>query len=438
MLSVVLIEGVASFATGSLALAGDAAHAVFDAISTLILFVATNLSLKPADEDHTYGHGKIETLGALTAGFSLLVLAGALGALALSRFGGATYHVEASFFGYSAALYTLVVEVLRVAILTAGLKTDSLAVKAGLYHAVSDFASTGLVFVGLGLTSVGYPTGDTFASILIISLLIILSARLIYTSTLELSDAVSGKLVKSIMDEIKRTDEVLKVKELRARRAGPMTHVDAVIAVSPYARVTEADTIASRVETSLKKLLGPSSIMIHIEPLEWKIPLELQIREATSRVQGVRGVHNLTVTTIDEELFVTLHVQVDPRLALDHAHEISESIEKAIRATIPKIRQVTIHLEPSIAESSSGRKIDDHATSETVRRIVEGYPDGVNVSSIALYSTAEGMRVNIRCRFNAKYTIAEVHDVMTKIENEIRLQYPNAIVTIQPEPTSTE
>ena len=55
--SVIVLEGLAGIITGSLALLSDAGHAGFDAISTLILLVATNLSLKPPDEDHTYGHG---------------------------------------------------------------------------------------------------------------------------------------------------------------------------------------------------------------------------------------------------------------------------------------------------------------------------------------------------------------------------------------------
>jgi cation diffusion facilitator family transporter len=433
IVSAILIEAAAGYVTGSLALVSDAAHAVFDAVSTLMLLVTTSFSLKPADEDHTYGHGKIETLGALSGGIALLILAGAIVGLALSRFDGGV-KVEAGLIGYGAAAYTIVIDVLRVSILTIALKTGSLAVRADLYHAISDFVSTGLVFVGLGLTSLGYPVGDTLASVVITSLLIYLSLRLIYASSLELSDAVSGKLVKSIMDEIKKTDEVLRVKELRARRAGQMTYVDVVIAVSPYTRVVEADTIASRIEANLTRILGTSSIMIHIEPLEWGIPVELQIRNATRKVHGARGIHNLSVTTIEGGLFVTLHVQVDAQLALDHANEIAESIERGIRESVPNIRQVTVHLEPLIAESTSGMKIDDNSISNAVRAMVEKYSDTVTIISMMIYSTSEGMHVNVRCRFNAEDNIAEVHDLMSKIENEIKHRFANAIVTIQPEP----
>jgi cation diffusion facilitator family transporter len=434
ILSVILVEGTAAYVTGSLALVSDAAHAAFDAVATLILLVATNLSLKPADEDHTYGHGKIETLGALVGGIALLILAGTLVILAFSRFGSGGHNVEASLVGYGAAAYTMAVDVFRMIILVAVLKTGSLAVKADLYHAVADFVSTGLVFVAFGLTSLGYPIGDTFASIVITGLLIYLSIRLIYASSLDLSDAVSGKLVRSIMNEIKKTDEVLKVKALRARRVGQMTYVDAVIAISPYAQVVEADTIAARIESNLAKLLGASSIMIHVEPLEWKVPVELQIRNATSKVEGARGVHNLVVTEVEGKMFVTLDVQVASQLTLHRAHEIAESVEREIREAVPNILQVTVHLEPSVPESTSGIRIDDSSISDSVRSVIEEYSNAVTVSSITVYSTVEGMHVDVKCRFNAEDNIVQVHDLMSKIDNGIRKKYANAIVTIQPEP----
>lgn len=438
ILSVILIEGAAGYLTGSLALVSDAAHALFDAVSTLVLLVATSLSLKPADEDHTYGHGKIETLGALVGGIALLILAATIAILALSRLGGGDHNVEANAVGFGAACYTISIDVVRMTILTAALKTGSLAVKADLYHAVSDFASTGLVFVALGLARLGYPVGDALASLMITGLLGYLSIKLMHASSLDLSDAVSGKLVKSIMNEIKKTDEVLKVKELRARHVGQMTYVDVVIAVSPYSQVVDADTVASRIETNLTKLLGTSSIMIHIEPLEWEIPVELQIRNAALRVNGAREIHNLSVANVNGRLYVALHVQVDAKLALDHAHEIAETIEKGIQKSVPNVSQVTIHLEPSIAESTSGERINDKTISDAVRTVVEKYSYAVATSSIMIYSTKEGMRIDIRCRFKGDTSILEVHELMSKIEHDIGGKFANAIVTIQPEPISSK
>ncbi len=356
--SVIIVEGLAGIITGSLSLLSDAGHALFDAISTLILFVATSLSLKPADEDHTYGHGKIESLGALIGGIILLLFAVGITALALLRLNIGN-HAQPGLLGYAAASYTMSIEIIRMVILTAALKTGSLSVKADLYHAASDFFSTSLVFVALGLTSLGYTVGDTAISFVLAGLLGYLSVKLIYGSMLDLSDAVSGKLVQSVLREIRSTDDVLKCKSLRVRRVGEQTYVDAVCAISPDAKVTDADTIASRVEARLTKLLGKATVMIHVEPLEWGLPVELQVRNATNLVEGAKGVHNLSVTSVEGGIYVTLHVQVDPSLPLDKAHEIARSVEQGIEKSIPRVRQVTVHLEPLLPEIGEGQLVED-------------------------------------------------------------------------------
>jgi divalent metal cation (Fe/Co/Zn/Cd) transporter len=250
---------------------------------------------------------------------------------------------------------------------------------------------------------------------------------------LDLSDAVSGKLVKSVLKVIRETDEVLKCKELRVRRVGDVTHVDAICAVSPYAGIADADSIASRVEVNLQKLLGKSSVILHLEPLEWDIPVELRVRDATSRVQGARGLHNISVTNVEEDLYVTLHVQVDPSLPLEKADEIATSVEKRIQASIPRVRQVTVHLEPSLPETMKGTIIDDKYVSETVRSVIRSYPDVLKVSALTTFAAEGKLHINVTCLFSGEAPISEIHEIISEIEDSVREKFVNAIVTIHPE-----
>lgn len=433
IVSVIAVEGIAGILTGSLALLSDSAHASFDALSTLILLVATSLSLKPADEDHTYGHGKFESLGSLSGGIILLVLAIGIVSLALLRLGtGNTIHPSLA--GYAAAAYTMAIDILRMAILSIALKTGSLSIRAGLYDAIADFFSTSLVFVALGLASLGHPVGDIAVSLVLAAMLSYLSVRLIRVSVLDLSDAVSGKLVRSILQEIRKTDGVLKSKELRVRRVGQVTYVDAVVAISPYAGVGDADKVAAKIENTLQKLLGKSSILIHIEPLEWDVPLELKIRDATSKVQGAGGLHNLSVTNVGNELYVTLHVQVDPSLPLEKAHGIAESIEKGIENTVPRVRQVTVHLEPSMPESSKGTIVDDEFISENIRAVVQAHAAVLEINAITTYSTGDKLRIDVHSVFAGDTPISKIHEIISEIEEGVRSRINNSIVTIHPEP----
>ena len=433
--SIIIVEGLAGLYSGSLALLSDAGHAAFDALSTLILLVATNLSMKPPDEDHTYGHGKIESLGALVGGITLFLLAIGIAGLAILRIGSGT-HARASLPGYLAAGYTMSIEVIRIIILSSALESGSPTVRTDLYHAASDLFSTSFVFVGLGLTSLGYPIGDAAASFVIAALLGFLSLRLIHDSMLDLSDAISGKLVKQVLHEIQGTNEVLKCKSLRVRKVGEVTYVDAVCAVSPLTGIAEADAIASRVEANLTELLGKSTIMIHIEPLESELPMELQVRSATSKVEGARGVHNLSVTSVGDGVFVTLHVQVDPSLPLDKAHEIAQSVEQSIEQSIETVRQVTVHLEPSRPETSEGTLVDDDYVSDKIRAVVRRYKDVKQISAITTYRVQGELYINVHCLFSGRTSISQIHEIVSRIEDSLRQIFGNAIVTIHPEPAN--
>src|SRR4030043_873817 len=73
--SVVIIEVTVGLLVNSLAVLSDGLHALLDAFSTLMLFFAARASLKPPDEEHTYGHGKFEAIGGLIAGMILVGVA---------------------------------------------------------------------------------------------------------------------------------------------------------------------------------------------------------------------------------------------------------------------------------------------------------------------------------------------------------------------------
>ena len=368
-------------------------------------------------------------------GITLLLLAMGISAVGAARM-TVGVHVKPTLLGYLAASYAMGIEVVRIVILSAALKSGSQAVRTDLYHAASDLFSTSFVFVGLGLTSVGYPFGDTISSFVIAALLGFLSLRLIYDSMLDLSDAVSGKLVKLILGEIEGTNDVLKCKSLRVRRVGEVTYVDAVCAVSPFTDIAEADSIASRVEAALTNLLGKSSIMIHLEPLQSALPTELQVRSVMSKVEGARGLHNVSVTNIGDGLFVNLHVQVDPSLSLEKAHDIAHSVEQGIEKSVPSVRQVTVHLEPSMPERSEGALVVDNHVSGTIGSIVRRFPDVRRISAITTYRAQGRLYINIHCLFSGDLSISDVHEVISRIEDSVRERFDNAIVTIHPEPAS--
>ncbi|MFQ6010654.1 MAG: cation diffusion facilitator family transporter, partial [Nitrososphaerales archaeon] len=311
VLSIVLVEGIAGFLVNSLALMTDALHASLDAIVTVMLLIATRISTRPRDEDHTYGHGKMEPLGGLLGGVVLIFFAVNVLNVAVARLLEGGFMLTPGLLGIGAAVFTLAVNGSRALILKRALtRTGSSTVKADLFHALSDLLSTGVVFIGLMLSTLGIYVGDIAAASVLGLFLVYLSVRLIHSSALELSDHVPKELVSRVKSLAETTEGVLECRDLHIRRVGQTTFADVVIAVTNDLSVDEAHQIASLTETRITQEVGDADITVHVEPKDGELSLDVQVKRLISKIEGVKGLHNLTVTSTDKGFFVTVHVHV--------------------------------------------------------------------------------------------------------------------------------
>src|SRR4030042_2919814 len=219
--SVVIIEVSVGLLVTSLAVLSDGLHALLDAFSTLMLFFAARASLKPPDEEHTYGHGKFEAIGGLIAGMILVGVALLIFYEAAIRLlGNVRVNEGLELAGFFAIGYTLCVDFFRITIFRTAASTHSTSIKAGFYDAVSDLSSTIIALFGFALATLGVFNGDSMASIFLGSMLIYLSIKLARASIMELSDATSKEMTQKIEKAILSEQGVLKNESLRARQVG--------------------------------------------------------------------------------------------------------------------------------------------------------------------------------------------------------------------------
>ncbi len=435
--SVVVFEGVVGFVTNSLAILSDAAHAAFDTITTLILLVTTGLSLKPPDEEHLYGHGKIEPIGGLVGGIALIGLAillfyeAATRIKLVSEIGQVVRH---DVIGFGAVGYTLAVDFFRMGT-TWSVSGSSVTVKASFYHALSDFASTVIALVGFGVTYVGGDDRiDAAASIVLSFLLVYLTVGLIRGSAAELSDQISKKVVSDIRKEILDTKGVLVCKDLKVRKVGDKTYVETAICVPSSMGLAQAHDVASRIEARINKLYDQSSVTVHIEPVGAEKPVEKQIESLATVVDGVRGVHDLSNVYSGGKLFITLHALVDPDMPLEKAHTIAEKIEQNLKKEISDIENVTVHIEPYARKVHREFAVKDTQMQRMIKEIVASHSSIRSVRRVVTYVSEKRRYVNIDCSFDKGVSVKAMHDTVSHIESEIKRRFREAIVTIHAEP----
>ncbi|MEM3442313.1 MAG: cation diffusion facilitator family transporter [Candidatus Bathyarchaeia archaeon] len=435
--SVVLIEVVLGLTTRSLAILSDGLHALLDALTTFGLLFATRAALKPPDEEHTYGHEKFESLGGLAGGMVLIGVALLIMYEAVQRaiVNQPYLNQEFEFAGFLAIGYTFCIDFLRVKIFSKTVHEESTTVKVGFYHAIADLSSTIIALLGFGLATQGIYRGDAAASMILSVLLIYLSAKAIWSSGMELSDAISKDIVEKVRQEILGVSGVCGCEGLRVRKAGAKTFVEATVKVSELMSLEEAHTLASRIENSIKAVFGEAETTIHVEPLSEGSKIESLVEKLASEVEGVKETHRIRVVHIGGKLYVTLHARVDPQLSVQEAHEIAEKIEDKINGRMSKIENVTVHVEPFNARTTKSTEVNEGEVRKIIYKTMEKFSQALECKRIVTYIADRRCYISIDCGFSRQIPIKEAHKIASEIERNVKRRFAEAIVTVHTEPS---
>lgn len=432
--SAFLVELIFGLVSNSLALITDSIHALLDSVVTLVLLLAARMAIKPPDAEHTYGHGKIESLGGLIGGMAIFLIACFFIYESINRLQSPPPNILPGMYAIIGGVYTIGVDIFRIILLRNSIKKiGGVTLKADFYHAFMDLGSTLVAIVGIALVSYGLYYGDFVAALILGGLLAVLSIKLIYKTALDLTDIISPELVKNVKDVVISTKNVIDADPILMRRSGDTIFADITISLRGDTSFDKAHEISTNVEKNVKDLISNAKITIHFEP-DWQdVPLDSKILEIAKSVEGVKGVHNVSTHKTNDRIFTNLHVMVDRDINLSSAHKISEIIEERIQQNISEIEHATIHLEPFV-KVPENLNMEDKATEMKIKKILEKYEEIKKIGRIVSLNFENILKIDIDCSFDKELSIEKVHDLTSEIEHVIRAEINNAVITIHPEP----
>lgn len=259
----------------SAAMIADGIHSLSDLLSDVVVLVFTHMSSKGKDRDHSFGHGKFETLATLIVSVMLVAVGTDLmiGAIrSIIGFCRGNDIPEPGIIALIAAVVSILSkEILYHATVKVGKKTGSTVVVANAWHHRSDAFSSIGAMAGIGgamLLGGRWTVLDPVASCVISVAIIVIAVRLALPSLAELLET---SLPEDIEQEIVTIASAVKgvndVHELKTRRNGISFIIDAHIAVNPDISIVEAHDIATDVEDALRSRYGQETqINIHVEP----------------------------------------------------------------------------------------------------------------------------------------------------------------------------
>ena len=274
-LLLVVFKFVAGVLGRSAAMVADAVHSLSDLVTDIVVLVFVNISGKPEDADHSYGHGKYETLA--TAIIAIVLFAVGVTILVesvediVAVINGAILPVPSSIALIAAVISIVAKELLYQYSVHVGRKLDSQTVVANAWHHRSDAFSSIGVFVGIGgamLLGERWSVLDPLAALVVSAFIIKVAIDLIKPC---LSELLERSLPEEVEQEIERiilsVDGVTSPHHLRTRRIGNRYAIEVHIRMNGNLTLFEAHSITTTVERLLKQRFGATThVGIHTEP----------------------------------------------------------------------------------------------------------------------------------------------------------------------------
>jgi len=405
--------------TNSLGILSEAAHSGLDLLAAIITLFAVTYSDRPADEDHQYGHGKLENISAFIETVLLVITCSWIIWEGGSRLLSQSQHVETNIWSFVVMGTSIVIDLSRSrALYRIAKKYNSQALEADALHFSSDVWSSLTVIAGLFFVWIGYPIFDSIAAIGVALLVLFVSYRLGRRTIDALMDRAPKELVKEIESAINSVNGVEELRKLRIRPSGAHIFVDAVVAIRRTIPFHSVHAIMDSIERAVHTVHANADVVVHSEPFETRDETIIDKIRMVVMDKGLRAPHNIEVHLTDGKYYIDFDVEYAKGLSFAEAHEISTDIEQQIQNQLSSVGKVTIHMEEYEANEhplNDVTKIEKVLSSE-IRSITERQKDVLSCTELILLQEGNKYNATLTCLIDKTKTLDEVHQIISKIE----------------------
>jgi len=417
---------VVGVAIGSLALVSEALHSSVDVVATIITWLVVRVSDRPADEEHHYGHGKLESISALGVIALLYVLAGGILVESYSRLREGAPPPTISAIPFVVLLLDIAVNFWRArALQRTARDTKSQALAADALHFASDVLGSVAVIGGLALSGLGYAWGDAAAAIGVAVMIALLGLRMARSTVETLLDRAPEGASARAAAAIRTVPGVVDVERLRVRMVGSTHFIDAIVQVPRTYPIDRVEEIKRRAQQAVTRALGDADLTFTAVPVARNNESVRERIMVIARNSGL-AVHHVTVHDLGGKLTVSIDLEVDGDMALTAAHAIANELERNIRDEFGEDVEVDTHIEPLEPELPMGSDAAPERV-ETIKSALSRFAaNGAihDIHSVRVRNTDVGEIVNFHCRAAPSTSVIKVHEKVDEIERALRRAFP--------------
>jgi cation diffusion facilitator family transporter len=441
-----LLKLAAGLLSGSLGVLSDAAHSGLDLVGSALTFFSVHVSDKPADEDHTYGHGKIENLSAFIEAGLMAVSCAWIIWEAVQRIFFQSIELHHSAWPVLVLVTSIAVDWWRSRQLRAvAERTGSPALTTDALHFASDIWASLAVLAGLAATWIGAHFGiawlryaDPLAAVAVSIMILRMTVRLGQEAMGALMDEIPAETRRRLVREVELVEGVLAVEQARVRQAGADYFADLTLALPRRFTFEHAGEVVRAATEAVHRVLPTADVVIRT------VPRQTRAESIFDRVRAVAArnnvsVHELSIQSHNGRLRVELHVEIEENLHLREAHGFVSSLEAEILRDVPEIDAVLTHIEsePATIEQPAAVTVEDRRVEVALRAAAASFPDIVDVHAVSVSHLGDHISLTCHCTLPDELPMRRVHEIITALEDRFKLECPEVYrVTIHPEPVT--
>ncbi len=437
------LKMIAGLLTGSLGMLSDAAHSGLDLLGAALTFFSVRVSDKPADEDHPYGHARVETLSAFTETFLMGASCVWIIVEAILRIFVAPVTVRPSVWPFAVLALSILVDFSRSRRLRhVAAISGSQALEADALHFASDIWSSLAVAVGLATSYAGQYFGipwlryaDPVAALVVSAVILHFAWGLARRTTFELLDTAPAGARERITQAVERIEGVVELERVRVRRSGNRVFADLRVAVPRFDTAEHIELLVQRVTAAVKAVVPGADVTVRT------VPRQVHGENIFDRIRGVASLNNVTLHDLSvqqekEGLRVEQHVEVSESLPLVEAHRFICELEEQMYRAAPEVANVLTHIESQPATIETFPTVEhDRRIEEDLRAVARTLPEIVDIHEVAVSRMGDRLHLSCHCTLPDDLPMHRVHDVITSLEDRLKLERPEVYrMLVHPEP----
>ena len=411
---------LAALFTGSLGILSEAIHSLIDFGATIVTYFAIRVSDRPADDEHHYGHAKVESIAALVeTGLLFLTTAWICWEAIRRLLGEGGHEVDVTWWAVAIIAGSIIIDFNRArALKRVAEKTSSEALEADALHFSSDMWSSLVVLLGLGAVWLGVPAAVSIAA-LVVSVFIAhagwqLGARTLNT-LLDAAPAGATEIVRGLVNDV---HGVLALKSIRLRPAGATMFTSIVVEVARTMPIDDIVKTKDAITAAVQERFPNADITVTANPVALDSETVFQKVMLIASRRNI-AIHHLNAQQIDGKLAISFDLEVDGSMPLGEAHDRATDLEDAIRNELGRDAEVESHIEPQPERMLQGHDAPPAQTAEVsaaLMQLAAAHPRLTEVHQIRLRRNEEGLFLHYHCHCSPDDTVEQIHNDIDRVE----------------------